>query len=302
MYENIEFIIACGGRSTRNFPHSKGVAHKALMPFGDIRLIDFVLKDIIKLGGRHITFVCSSADVIDAFKFALGTDTETEAKLRTAGKTAIADVLKSTFLPADTDVKYVIQDKPLGTAHVLGLAHRVSPTRDGVLIFPDDLIYSPDENNTHLKRIVDSFLETRKDIVLTGLEKEDVSNNAILSEGRLTEKPLHPANHIGIYSPYAFPKETLDFIERQLREVERTGLFPASVKGKEWVYVDGINDFLDSTEGVGYQARVCEVSPDDELIDTGTLPLYELAQIRALLEFSRFKEANRALAKELLGL
>ncbi len=302
MYENIEFIIACGGRSTRNFPHSKGIAHKCLMPFGDIRLIDFVLKDIIKMGGRHITLVCSNQEVIDAFKTALAPDTVTEEKLRSGGKTAIADVLRSTFLPDDVDMKYVIQDKPLGTAHVLGLAHRASPDRDAALLFPDDLIYSPDENSTHLKRIVDEFLKTRKDIVLTAIEKEDVSNNAILSNGRLTEKPLHPANHFGIYSPYVFPKENLDFIERQLCEVERTGKFPPSAKGKEWFYVDGINDFLDSPEGQGYQARIYEVQPQDELIDTGTLPLYELAHLKALLHFSRFKEANRAFAKELLGL
>ena len=46
MYDNIEFVICCGGESTRNFPHSKGIPHKCLMPFGDVRLIDYVLKDI----------------------------------------------------------------------------------------------------------------------------------------------------------------------------------------------------------------------------------------------------------------
>ena len=58
MYENIEFVIACGGLSTRNFPHSKGIAHKCLMPFGDVRLIDHVLGEITRMGGRHITLVC----------------------------------------------------------------------------------------------------------------------------------------------------------------------------------------------------------------------------------------------------
>ena len=32
MYENIEFVVACAGKSTRNYPHSKGIAHKCLMP------------------------------------------------------------------------------------------------------------------------------------------------------------------------------------------------------------------------------------------------------------------------------
>ena len=53
MYDNIEFIVACGGRSTRNYPHSKAVAHKSLMPFGDVRLIDIVLKDIVDMGHKE---------------------------------------------------------------------------------------------------------------------------------------------------------------------------------------------------------------------------------------------------------
>ena len=71
---DIEFIIPCGGKSTRNYPHSKSVAHKSLLPFGDGRLIDFVLQDIIRLGGRHITIVCSNQITVDLFREALATD------------------------------------------------------------------------------------------------------------------------------------------------------------------------------------------------------------------------------------
>ena len=42
-------------------------------------------------------------------------------------------------------------------------------------------------------------------------------------------------------------------------------------------------------------------SDADLLIDTGSLPLYELAQVRALLTLSRFKEDNKKLARELLN-
>ena len=76
MYDNIEFVICCGGESTRNFPHSKGIPHKSLMPFGDIRLIDHVLGDIIRIGGRHITIVSCANQVIKMFQRALETDTK----------------------------------------------------------------------------------------------------------------------------------------------------------------------------------------------------------------------------------
>lgn len=298
---DIEFIIPCGGKSTRNYPHSKGLAHKSLLPFGNIRLIDKVLHDIIHIGGRHITIVCSNQEVIDKFKEALTPDYATEEKLRKAGRTAIADALRDTFLPDDIDLKFTIQDKPVGTAHVLGLAHRLSHDRHGMMIFPDDVILSQDENNTHFGRMLNAFLENPKQILLTGIEKEDVSNNSIIHENRLIEKPKIFYNHIAGYSPYIFPKENLDFIERQVDTFEQTGKLPENLPMAEWVYTDGINQFLDSVPEGSYNLKMFMKSEKDLLIDTGTLPLYELAQVRALLTLSRFKEENKKLARELLN-
>lgn len=303
LYDNIEFIIACAGKSTRNFPHSKGCAHKCLMPFGDIRLIDYVLQDIVWIGGRHITIVCSDQFTIDAFKEALKTDIETEEKLRKSGRFQIADALKATFLPDDIDIKYVIQEKPLGTAQVLGLAHRLSPTRHGVLIFPDDLIDSSKADEPFIKKMLDSFLNNTHQILLTGVEKKDVSNNAIIQGKRLIEKPKNPTNFIGGYSPYAFPKECLDAIEKQTMEVERTGKMPEGITQGEWVYTDGINAFLDNGgEEKGYFVKMFILDAKRyHMIDTGTLPLYEQALIRELMTRSFFRDENRHLAAQILA-
>lgn len=298
--DDIEFIIPCGGKSTRNYPHSKGLAHKSLMPFGNGRLIDFVLNEVIRIGGRHITIVCSNQDVINTFKEALATDTATEEKLRKNGRTAIADALHDTFLPPDTDLKFVIQDKPIGTAHVLGLAHRVSHDRHAMMIFPDDMIISADPNNTHFARMIRAFLADPRQILLTGIEKEDVSNNSIIHNNRLIEKPKVFYNHIAGFSPIVIPKATLDFIEKQVDTYEQTGKLPENLPMAEWVYTDGINHFLDSDPNGGWTLKMFMKSPADLLLDTGTLPLYELAQVRALLTLSRFREENRKLARELL--
>lgn len=302
MYDHIEFIIACAGKSTRNFPHSKGIPHKCLMPFGDARLIDFVLQDIIRIGGRHITIVCSDQPTIEAFKEALATDMKTEEKLRNSGRTQIASVLKSTFLPEDADVKYVIQEKPLGTAQVLGLAHRLSPERHGVLIFPDDLIDSGQSNAPFIKKMLDSFLSDTHQILLTGVAKEDVSNNAIIQDKRLIEKPKNPTSFVGGYSPYTFPKACLDAIEKQTTEIEQSGQMPAGLSLGEWVYVDGINSFLDNGgEENGYFVKMFMLDPTEYLMmDTGTLPLYEQALLRELLTRSVFKEENKKIAAEVL--
>lgn len=304
MYDNIEFIVACGGRSTRNYPHSKAVAHKSLMPFGDVRLIDIVLKDIVDMGAKHITLVCSNEEVIEVFKDALKTDTKTEEKLRNAGRTAIADALRSTFLPDDVDLKFVVQSEPLGTAHVLGLAHRVSPDRHGVLIFPDDIILNTGTGESHLKKLVDEFLKNEKQILLTGVKKDDVSNNSIIQDGRLIEKPKNPTSFIGGYSPMVLPKGVMDLATAKTDEYEKTGVLNASsaIAG-EWIYTDLVNEFLDNAEakGIHYDLRMFLKTDEYMLMDTGTLPLYEQCQLYALLKQSKFKEDNLAYVKKLLS-
>lgn len=304
MYDNIEFIVACGGRSTRNYPHSKAVAHKSLMPFGDVRLIDVVLKDIVDMGAKHITLVCSNKEVIDVFKDALKTDTKTEEKLRKGGRDAIADALRSTFLPDDVDLKFVVQSEPLGTAHVLGLAHRVSPDRHGVLIFPDDIILNTGTDDSHLKKLVDEFLKNEQQVLITGVKKDDVSNNSIIQNGRLVEKPKNPTSFIGGYSPMVLPKGVMDLATQKTLEYETTGVLNASsaIAG-EWIYTDLVNEFLDHMEakGIHYDLKMFLKTDDYMLMDTGTLPLYEQCQLYALLKQSKFKEDNLAYVKKLLS-
>lgn len=298
MYDDIEFAIACGGLSTRNFPHSKGIAHKCLMPFGDVRLIDAVLSTIIRMGGRHITLVCSEQETIEAFKTALARDDKTVEKLKNKNRTEIAEVLQSTFLPEDTDLKFVIQDKPVGTAHVLYCASQVSQNRHMVLIFPDDILVSKDEDNSHLKRLVDTFMQDTHQILVTGIEKEDVSNNAILTNGRLIEKPKIPANHIGGFSPIVLPKELITVLKKEWEENQEEILN----LGREWLYVDIINSFLDhGGETQGFFIKMFMKDNADILLDTGALPLYEQAQLLALLKLSRFKDKNREMARKLLA-
>lgn len=298
MYDNIEFVIACGGLSTRNFPHSKGIAHKCLMPFGDIRLIDYVLGEITRMGGRHITLVCSDNETIEAFKKALARDDKMVEKLKSKNRTEIAEVLQSTFLPEDTDLKFIVQDKPVGTAHVLYCASKVSQNRHMVFIFPDDIIVSKDENNSHLKKLVNAFIQDEHQILITGVQKEDVSNNSILTDKRLIEKPKNPANHIGGFSPMVLPKELIQSLKKEWETSSEQILN----LGHEWFYVDAINTFLDNGgEAAGFFIKMHLKNNEDILLDTGALPLYEQAQLFALLKLSRFKEQNKEIIKKILN-
>ena len=65
--ENLEFVILAAGKSTRNYPHSKGIPHKSLVPFGSRKIIDFIMSQIILAGGKHITIVVADDAAIEAF-------------------------------------------------------------------------------------------------------------------------------------------------------------------------------------------------------------------------------------------
>ena len=298
MYDTVEFVICCGGEGTRNYPQTKGLPHKSFLPFGDKRLIDYALQDLIRMGAKHVTIVCSNQEVIDAFKRALATNKTVEEKLRKKGKDKIADVLASTFLPDDIDLKYVIQAEPLGTAHVLACVEPIMQGRHAVLLFPDDVVVPKDPANPLLKRMVDDFLTNPKRAMLMGVEREDVSNNAIIVNNRLIEKPKQPFNHIAGLSPIIMCKEMITFLAKQKDEK----IAEVYATGKEWFYVDVINEFLDASgEKDGFTVEMFMKDPSDVLLDTGTLQLYEKCQLQALLQWSVFADENRQFVKELLG-
>ena len=288
MYDTFEFVICCGGESTRNYPQSKGLPHKALLPFGDKRIIDYALKNIVQIGAKHVTIVCSNQKVVEAMQHALKTDRKTEEKLRKKGKNKIADILASTFLPDDMDIKYVIQSEPLGTAHVLSCVASVLNGRHIVLIFPDDIIWSCGPV-LHLKKLLDEFLKNPKRALLTGVEKEDARDYGILVNNRLVEKSPNPANNFAVYTPIIMCKEMIDFlIKHQDEKISK-----ARETGKEWLYVDVINDFLDTYEQDEFKVEMIMIGKDDILLDTGNLALYEKCLLWMLLTESVFAKENR---------
>ncbi len=300
MFENIEFIIPCGGKSTRNYPQAKGIGHKCLLPFGSIRLIDHILKQIFNAGGRNVTIVCSSKEVIDSFKDALRPTPEVAAILRQKGHLRIAEAVEDTALPEDARIQYVVQEKPLGTAHVLGLAHRLSHDKHAIMIFPDDIYLEADKENNQIKKLLDAFLKNEKQVLATGIYQEDVSRYGIIDNGRLIEKPQKALNHIACFSPFSIPKEILDFMSSKVDDLEQGTYLPPTVGG-EWVYTDGINEFLNKGgEEKGFSVRTLLKDDEDQYVDMGTLPTYEHGMLLSLFLLSKYKDDHIAFAKAFL--
>lgn len=299
MYENIEFVICAAGECTRNYPHTNSVIHKTLLPMGDKRIIDYVLQDILRIGGKHITFVCSNKQSIKTFQKALGFNETAAQKLRAKGQNKIAEIVEETFLPKNIDLKFVIQKEPLGTAHVLYVAKKAIQKRHVVLIFPDDILLSHDKKNPHMKRLLQAFSKNPKVALLSGLWCKDVSNNAILVNRRVVEKPKKPTSHIAAWDPNVIPHEMVQFLIQQAPKK----LKQARNTKSEWRYMDAINDFLDQGgEAKGFGVDIFVKSDADEMLDTGNLFLYEQTLLKMLLQHSKYQQENKKLAKKLLKL
>ena len=186
----------------------------------------------------------------------------------------------------------------LGTGHVIYVAREAIQNRHVVLIFPDDIILSKDPNQSHFKRLVDTFLKDPKTLLITGLWREDVSNNAILVNNRIVEKPKNPTSHIAGMSPNVIPNEIIQFLIKQgpdkIKEVKETK--------KEWLYMDSANAFLDQGgEANGFKVDMFVKDDADQMLDTGNLALYEQCQLEMLLKHSRYQQQNLEFVKGLLS-
>lgn len=300
MFENIEFIIPCGGKSLRNYPQAKGLGHKCLLPFGSVRIIDHILKQIFEAGGRNVTIVCNSQAIIDRFKEALAPTPDLVETLRAKGHERIADALQETEIPSDARIQYVIQNKPLGTAHVLGIAHKLSPDKHAVMIFPDDIYLPKDSQNNQIKKILDMFVKNEKQMLATGIYQEDVSRYAIINNGRLIEKSPIAYNHTAGFSPMVLPKEILDYMTGKIDDLESGAYQPSRVNG-EWVYTEGVNSFLDEGGEVrGFSVKMLLKDDEDKYIDLGILPSYEHGMLLSLLTLSKYKEDHITFARAFL--
>lgn len=288
---DIEFIIPCAGLSTRNYPQSKGIPHKALLPFGSYRLIDHILKDIIIAGGKHITIVVSNKECEMFFREALACDKHIQEKLIKRDMAKTVDLIKSVAMPDDIEVKYVIQEKAMGTAQCVALAYKPENDRHAVMIYPDNVYLSADKANPHMKKFVVKFLQDTKKALVAGLVREDVSNNCIIQDGRFVEKPKNPTTNVGGVSPIAIPKEICKHMHDKMPSLD--------FGNGEWFYNEEINCFLDNhNENGEFSIDMPVKDEEDGYIEITDREVYEEALLYSLLHNSIDKEKHIEKIKE----
>lgn len=291
MKTDLQFIVLFGGRSTRNFPHSKGLPHKALLPFGDFKIINHVIKSIYNAGGRNATFVIAESENTVFFQNCYQKEPKVEAKFE--NKPHLLSLLKQCYIPDDLDIDFVVQEKPLGIAHALALAAK--PGKDVFMIWPDDVILS--EHDKIYNRVVEEYHKTHQGNVITTRYVEDPSRWGIIENGLYIEKPKQSTSHEAVISPLILDKAVVDRCKDAARRLENGEIPDGMVKGElhpsKYLNIEAEND---STQRI----RTVPLLETDLYLDCGCIEGYEKALLYTLVETSVFKDENKAYLKKVL--
>lgn len=135
MIKTVLFPVA--GQGTRLLPATKSIP-KELLPIYDTPAIQFGINEAIEAGAERLVFI-THPEKNSILKY-LAHDIDAIETLRRKGKTALADTLDATGVPAGIEVALVLQTERLGLGHAIMLgANHVLDGPVGVIL-PDDVI------------------------------------------------------------------------------------------------------------------------------------------------------------------
>lgn len=297
--KNLEFVILAAGKSTRNYPHSKGIPHKSLTPFGSRKVIDYIMSQIIEAGGKHISIVVSDEAAVDSFRQCFSREPDIEDKFTEKGNLIALELLQSLYIPEDIEINYIIQDKPRGVGHVLGLVYNeIKDTdRNVVMIWPDDIVLSDKWSDNEEDRVpiyqraVNKYIEDGScgNLGLTHQVK-DPSRWGIIENGYFKEKPKNSTSNEAARCLFIFDKAVC----KKLYEVSTqmiNGKAVEGIIGGELAFASALNEVIDENPDI-MKIRTIQIKPTDIFLDCGSIDGYEKALLYTLLTESKFKKAN----------
>ncbi len=306
---DLEFVILAAGKSTRNYPHSKGIPHKSLIPLGSRKVIDHIIREMINAGAKHITIVCSDEKAKEAFELCFTKEPKIEEKFKKKGNIIGLELLQSVYIPDDVEIKYVIQKEPKGLGHAIGLANKVACGRHLVVRVPDDIVI-PDHS------ISDEYL--RKPVVCRCVEKyikdgiggnmfitrhvEDPSRWGIIDDGIFKEKPKECKSNEAFQTLAIFDAKVGKRLEEVANLVDTEGTEEYNLWNKEGteIHFDKYLNEEVKKDPEKMKIRTFPIAKTDTYLDCGTLQGYEEALLYTLLKESVFKEHNKKIAEMLL--
>ncbi len=304
---DLEFVILAAGKSTRNYPHSKGISHKCLMPFGSVKIIDFIMAELLYAGAKHITIVVSDEKAKEAFELAFAREKNIEEKFERSGNVIGLNLLKKVYIPNDVEIKYVIQKEPKGLGHAIGLANKLAGVRHLVVRLPDDIVIStfPDENvfkNSLIVACVNEYIKGDGGNMFITRQVEDPSRWGIIENGVFIEKPKESQSKEAFNTMAIFDKKVAARLEEVATLIDTMGTEEYNMwerQGKEIHFDKYLNDEVLKDKALMH-IRTFVKRETDKYLDCGTIKGYEEALVYTLLKLSVFKDGNQKIAKEIL--
>ena len=298
----IEFIILLAGKSTRNYPHAKGLAHKSLIPFGSRKIIDYIMSEITEAKGTSVSLVVSSKEAQKSFENCFSREKDVEQKLKKSNNLIGLELLKSIYIKSNLNINYIIQKKPKGLAHAIGLVANKIKNKHFAIILPDDIIVTHDGVSI-IKKVVDQYLadDIGGNLFLTR-EVEDTSRWGIIENGIFKEKPKATTSNEASSMFFILDKNFVKTLGDLAKKMAKFGTREnrLSKRGTEFHYADYINEFIKNSDK-NMKIRTYKLDPKDTFLDCGTIDGYEKALLYTLINNSSFNKENVDFIKKLLG-
>ena len=108
-------VIPCAGLGTRLMPVTRSVP-KAMLPVGNYPIIHFAVKEAISIGIENILIIIG--DGMDALR-SYFSEIENMPKSLDEENINIEEMIKS------SDIRFLLQEKPLGVGHAIKLTKRI---------------------------------------------------------------------------------------------------------------------------------------------------------------------------------
>ncbi len=305
--DNLEFVILAAGKSTRNYPHSKGIPHKSLIPFGSRKVIDFIMSQIIIAGGKHITIVVADNAAIEAFKQCFVKEPEIENKFEAKGNTKGLELLQSLYIPNDVEIKYVIQEKPKGTGHAVGRVYDEikSTGRNIVMIWPDDIVLCDKKSKDKYKRTpiykraVDEYIKMgcKGNLGITR-PVDNPSRWGIIDDGYFKEKPKDSKSNQAAFGLFIFDKSVCEKLSESASLMDE-GKAVEGIVGGELAFAAALNQSIDEDPNT-QKIHTIPMQDSDTYLDCGSIEGYEKALLYTLLTESEFEDDNLEFIKPIV--
>ena len=307
--DDLEFVILAAGKSTRNYPHSKGIPHKSLIPLGSRKVIDHIIKEMINSGAKHITIVCSDEKAKEAFELCFTKEKNIEDKFKKSGNIIGLELLQSLYIPDNIEIKYVIQKEPKGLGHAIGLANMVANGRHLVIRVPDDIVIpnhcakNPELRKPVVQRCIEKYIaDGIGGNMFVTRHVNDPSRWGIIDEGIFKEKPKESKSNEAFQTLAILDAKIGKRLEEVAKHVDTKGTEEYNLwetEGKEIHFDKYLNEEV-KKDPEKMSIRTFPIAKTDTYLDCGTLQGYEEALLYTLLKESVFKERNKKTAEILL--